>query len=549
MESEQLQNFNERLSQWVASQGFWFQVRYSMSGTGMKGRAMFHLLRLSFRLLIFLVLVAICVWVWLLKRTDSVRFNETLRSELQQGLSASELDMRGFSRLQGQLEISRLAAEGGDDTFFTALEGRNIRCKMSLVDGLIGVWKPGIISLARLEVDLRAGTDDEASARKLSESIFRKSEKVEVNTMEVSDATFRWGYSERTQGSIESSALKMQRTDTGWRLNFKGGYFTQNWLKRLQIVNLVIVCEAGGLVFEKAELRLGGGTVDLTGLRVIGGERPVVEGVAKIRSLVLEDIVPPALRTFVEGSLSGDFKVFGSTNTSDGIGFEGQVVMDGTDVISLRERIHLLKALSVVDYSRNYHRIDFREGTFSMKTHRGGMELTDVKLKSDDLFSLDGQIRVRLPTDQEVQDAIAKGSGMETSSIFSAEDDSAQESDQASAKTESAFSLKRAAQEARRIKEGTQDPDSLTLFDRLGLSLTMRQLQSQASERMSRMLRYEGDVRITIPSDAFERAPRLQALYPVDSTSGRIPMRVPLEGHLYELTLKQAEDIYQQGQR
>jgi hypothetical protein len=549
MESEQLQNFNERLSQWVASQGFWFQVGYSMSGTGMKGRAMFHLLRLGFRLLVFLLVVSICVWVWLVKRTDSARFNAALRSDLQQGLSASELDMRGFGRLQGQLEISRLAAEGGNDTFFTSLEGRNIRCKMGLVDGLMGIWKPGIISLARLEVDLRAGSDDEASARKLGESIFRKSGKVEVNTLEAADATFRWGYSERTQGAIESSSLKMQRTDTGWRMNFKGGSFSQNWLKQLEIVNLVVVCEPGGLIFEKAEFRQGDGSVDLSGLRVIGGERPVVEGVAKIRGLVLENIVPPALRSFIEGSLSGDFKVFGSTNTSDGIGFEGQVVLDGTDVISLRERIHLLKALSVVDYSRNYHRIDFREGTFSLKTLRGGMELTDVKLKSDDLFSLEGQIRVRLPTDQEVQDAVAKGSGVGASSIFSADDESAQASEEASAKSESAFSLKRAAQEARRVKEGTQNPDSLTLFDRLGLSIEMRRLQSQASERMSRMLRYEGNVRITVPGDAFERAPRLQALYPVDDSTGRIPMRVPLEGNLYELTLKQAEDIYLQGQR
>ena len=55
MESEQSQNFNERLSQWVANQGFWFQVRYSMSGSGMKGRAMFHLLRIGFRLLVFLL--------------------------------------------------------------------------------------------------------------------------------------------------------------------------------------------------------------------------------------------------------------------------------------------------------------------------------------------------------------------------------------------------------------------------------------------------------------------------------------------------------------
>lgn len=549
MESEQLQNFNERLSQWVASQGFWFQIRYSMSGTGMKGRAAFHLLRLAFRLVVFLLLASVCVWVWLIKRTDSQGFNESLRAELKQGFSATDLEMRGFNRLQGQLEISRLAAEGGNETFFTALEARNIRCKMSLVDGMIGSWNPGIVSIAKLDLDLRAGTDDEESAEKLARSIFRKSPKLDLNVIEVADSTFRWGYFERNQGSIESSVLKMQRSDTGWRLNFKGGFFSQNWLKRLQIVNLVVVCEPGGLFFEKAEFRHGSGTVDLTGLRVLGGERPTVEGVAKVRNLVLEEIIPPALRAFLEGSLSGDFKVSGSTNTSDGIGFEGQVVLDGSDVLSLRERFHLLKALSVVDYSRNYHRIDFSEGSFLMKTHRGGLTLSDVKLKSEDLFTLEGQIAVRLPTDQEVQQAVSQGSGSGNSSIFKSEDEAAMSKDLPKPGSESAFTLKRAAQEARRVKEGSQSPDSLTLFDRLGLSLEMRRLENQASERMSRMLRYEGNVLITLPKDAFERAPLLQTIYPIDPSTDRIPMRVPLDGHLFELTEKQSDDIYQKGQR
>ena len=91
--------------------------------------------------------------------------------------------------------------------------------------------------------------------------------------------------------------------------------------------------------------------------------------------------------------------------------------------------------------------------------------------------------------------------------------------------------------------------ESLSLFDRLSISFEMRRLQSQAAERMSRMLQYEGMFRITIPNDAFERAPQLRQLYPVDTKSNRISMRVPMKGNLYELTLKQAEDIYQQGRR
>jgi hypothetical protein len=292
-------------------------------------------------------------------------------------------------------------------------------------------------------------------------------------------------------------------------------------------------------------LKTDSGTVEFPGVRVMGGERPEVDGIVKIRSLALERIIPPALRNFVEGSISGDFKVSGSTNSSDGIGFEGQVIMDGTDMISLRERIHLLKALSVVDYSRNYHRVDFREGSFSIKTQRGGLQVTEIDLKSEDLFTLQGSFAVRLPSQQEIDEALSKNTDI--SPLFAAGDEPV---DLVKSPTKDAdFTLRRAAQEARRIQEGSQSPETLGLFDRLGLSIEMRRLQNQAAERMSRMLRYDGAVRITIPGDAFERAPRLQEIYPIDAATGRVAIKVPLEGHIFELTLRQAEEIYQQGQR
>jgi hypothetical protein len=127
--------------------------------------------------------------------------------------------------------------------------------------------------------------------------------------------------------------------------------------------------------------------------------------------------------------------------------------------------------------------------------------------------------------------------------------DDQEPSSAAETKPDAGFTLKRAALEAQRIKDGLQPADSLNLSDRLGLSIQMRRLQNQAADRMSRMLRYEGMFQITIPKDAFERAPQLEALYPVDASIKRIPMSVPIEGHLYELTLKQAENLYQQGRR
>ncbi len=546
MEPEQLQNFNERLSQWVANQGFWFQVRYSMSGTGLKGKAMLHLLQMVSRLLYFLLALTICFWVYLVKRTESRRYVTSQRVALQESLSASDLEMRNFRRTQGVLEISRLAAEGGGDTFFTSFEAKNIRCNMGLLDGLIGVWKPGIISIARLDLDLRAGADDANSANKMAAALFHKSNKVEVNFLEVGDTTLRWGYSKSTSGRIDSSSMKMQRMGEGWRMSFKGGTFTQNWLHQLDIISLVVDCQPDGMFFEKAEFKQGAGTVDISGLRLKSGERPEVTGIAKIRNLDLDEVLPAALQTFLEGSISGDFKVFGSTNSSDGVGFEGQVVLDGKDSIALRERIPLLRALSVVDFSRNYHRVDFREGSFQLKSSHGGLELTEVKLKADELFTLDGKLKVRLPTHEEIQMALAKGTGLENSPLFSAEDEAMI---MEHAKSGSFITLKKAAQAERTLKDKTELADTGSLFDRLTSGVEARRLQEQESVRMSRMLRYEGSFLVTIPPDAFERAPKLKELYPLDHNTGRIPVQVPIDGDLYDITVKQAEDTYQGGQR
>ena len=547
MEAEQEQDFNERLSQWVANQGFWFQVRYSMTGTGGKGAAMFHLLRMASRVMVFMLVVAAGTWVYLAKRTETKRFNDDLQASLQAGLSASEIELKGFSKVQGRLDINRLACKGGNETFFTSLEARNIHCKMGFLDGLVGQWDPGTIAISRLDVELHAGADDAESAKNLSEAFIQKSQDVLINSMAITDATLHWGYSERTRGSIENSVLKVQRLENGVKLNFVGGTFSQNWLRRIEIVSLVVVCDPDGLTFERAEFRRGQGTVDFSGLRVTGGERPLVEGIAKIRKLGLDSVVPLALRSFVEGSISGDFKVSGSTNSSDGIGFEGQVSLDGQDTISLRERLHLLKALSVVDYVRNYYRVDFREGSFQMKTGGGGMMITDLKLKAEDLASLEGNLRVRLPTPEETKAALEKTVGAGSAPLFRG--DETENEEFASKGDSSDFTLRRAALAAKRARDGNIGEGATSLFDRLGLSLEMRRLEEQAADRLSRTLRYEGLFRITLPADAFERAPKLAAQFPVDPNIARIPLMVPIEGSLYEITLTQAEDIYQQGTR
>ena len=548
MESEQSQNFNDRLSQWVSNQGFWFQVRYSMSGNGMKGAATYHILKLGARLLVFLLIATAAYWVYLVKRTGSPDYQDEIRTAMQSGLSGDESEISGFSESQGQLTISRFSCEGGPGTFFSSLEARNIRLKKGLLDGMTGIWNPGTVSVFRLDMDLRAGADDAESAQKISDSLFKRFDTIELNNIEVADASIRWGYSERTRGSIVGSVMKVQRLDNGLKLQFQGGTFSQNWLKRLEIVNLVISCDREGMVFEKAEFRQAGGTVDFSGLRVLAGERPTIKGLAKIRGIDIENLVPAAMRSFVQGSISGDFQVSGSTNTTDGVGFDGMVTMNGQDVVTLRERIYLLKALSVVDYVRNYYRADFREGSFELKTGGGGMTISNLSLKAGDLLTLDGEMKVRPPTEEESRVDTVRSRKTGGAPLFAAGDE--EEADVQEVKDADAdFTLRRAAQEARREGNKENAEAGKAALDRLGMNQELRRLAEQASERLSKTLRYEGSFKISLLPDAFDRAARLAAQYPVDLNTGRIPLTVPVEGSIYDITLKQAEEIYQQGSR
>lgn len=547
MEAEQSQNFNQRLSQWVANQGFWFQIRYSLSGSGSTGTAMYQLLRMSFRVLVFLVVVSAGIMYYLVKRPATVKFTKGLVAALKTGFSASETEMRGFTRIQGELGIYLLSLQGGNDTFYNGMVLRDIRCKMGYTDGIKGRWETGTVSVSRLVMDLRAGADDAKSAGNFSKAIFRKPESVSIKNIEIADANIGWGYSERTWGAIEHSFLKIQRLDNGLRLNFRGGTFSQNWLRKIDIVELVINCDPEGVVFEKAELREGQGTVDFSGLKVAGGERPTIAGTVKVRKLDLEGMLPIALRSYIEGTLSGDFKVTGSTNSSDGIAFAGQVTLDGQDKFVLRDRIHLLKALSTADYVRNYHRVEFREGSFRMKTNAGGMEISDLNLKGDELLTLEGKMRVRLPTSEEAKAAVAREGRVGGAPLFSG--DGAETENTGPKLEESDFTLRRAAEAAKRAKEQNPADGNGSLFDRLGLNVVMRRMEEEQAERMSRTLLYEGMFRLTLQADAFGRAPKLASQFPVDPKTGRIPLMVPIEGSLYEITLKQAEDIYQQGHR
>ncbi len=540
-EEEQLQNFHQRLSQWVSGQGFWFQLRYSLVGGGGKGTLAFHALRLAARFGVFLIIVAGAFVFYLIKQSGSETFQQKMKASFMAKLGGEELEMKGMASERGVFSISRLAMTGKEGTFFTEMELRNLKCQRSLFADFRKDWDPGVVNISRVDLGLRAGSDSLAAAESMADVYFQDTGRLKLQKIVVNEMSIRWGYSERTRGSVIGSHMTADRLPDGWKLRFKGGTFTQNWLKRLQIEELVVQFGRKGLVIEKAQFKKNEGFVTFLDMKVKAGERPEVSGKLRMRKIDLSSVLPVAVRNFVEGSISAELNVFGSTNSTEGVGFEGDLVLEGEDFITIRDRIHVLRAISVVDAFNNYRRIDFREGGFHMKTHAGRLDITGANLAAGDLFRMKGSLTARPATTEEAM-SLASPSMTSEDELGILNDD---ELDNALEIT--LESAARQADEAKRQGFAKAGDDSL--FEKLGISLENRRLEELGAERLSRSMRYEGELEISLPKEAFEKAPKLAELYQLRDPSGRILMRVPLEGVIYDLTLKQAEGIYENGTR
>jgi hypothetical protein len=542
-ELEQLQNFHQRLGQWVSGQGFWFQLRYSLSGAGDEGALTFHILRLTTRIFLFLLLLVGGGVVFLIKQSGSASFREDIQAVFLKRLGGEELQMQGLVSDRGQFSISRLALTGKEGTFFTELEMRNLKCKRGIFTSLSEAWDPGVVTISRVDLSLRAGSDSPETAKEMADVYFQEMDGLKLQSMVVKDMSIRWGYSERTRGSIIGSTMTVDRLPDGWKLRFRGGTFSQNWLKRLDIVDLVVQFDRNGLIIEDAVFRKNEGFVTFHGIKVKAGDRPEISGRIKMRKVNLSALLPVAARNFVEGSISAELNVFGSTNSTEGVGYEGDLILEGEDFITIRDRIHILRALSVVDAFNNYRRIEFRKGSFRMKTHAGRMEISRLNLMAGALFRMNGSLTARQSTAEEIQSSSRSLSKVyDESGILS--DDELDNSNSMEITLEGAA---KEADEAKRqgfIKQGDE-----SLFQKLGINVENRRLEELSSERLSRALRYEGTFEISLPKEVFDKAPKLKDIYPLRDDMGRIRMRVPLEGLIYDLTLEQTDEIYENGAR
>ncbi|MGB6220982.1 hypothetical protein [Haloferula sp.] len=539
MDADQPQNFNDRLSQWIASQGFWFQLRYSMSGGGGWSVAAFHLMRIVSKILTLLLIVAIGFAFYLAKRVNSEDFRESLGERFSEAMSAREAEIVAFDRVQGEGKIRRIGAEGSSTSFFQVLEAGNLNFKMGFFDGIREEWDAGVIVGNWLDIQVKAGANSPEEAAAAAETLFEQRPGFKVLGLNFTKARVTWGFEGRL-GGIEGSKFAANRVSEGWRFTFKGGTFSQNWIREFEIEEIVMLCKPTELIVEKGVLVSGDGRIVFEGVKVVGGELPRISGTLVVKNVPVERLLPDEMATRISGSVSGELELSGSTNTSAGIAMEGPIRVGGRDFIQIRDEFPILEALGVVDDFNGYTRIVFNEGGFHLKTGEGEMKVTDISLEDRDQMGLSGQLSARYPTSDEAARTIGENALLEPL---------VRETDEEKRETKD-LTLKRAALEKKKNDEEMEsdEPDTKTqFFAGLATKRDEELLRKAAAQRALGTLVFDGSLVMSIPGDAFEGAGILPERYPVDPSSGRIPVEIPLYGTMSELTLRQAEDLLRDG--
>ena len=551
MSDEASREFRRRLSQWVASQGLWFQIRYSVSDAGWLGKIFLYGARLGLVVGPMLVVASLFFWIYLYERVASDAYALKLEESIQKRLVASEVSLRNARYADDHLQVALIALLGGESTFFESLLIHNMSCDMGLTQTFTGNWNDGVLRIGKMDLHVRPGANDDVAAMAVSGLIFGNENTPFPSVIQIAEANIQWGYSKSTLGGIYGSRLKAHRQDAAWRLSFSGGRFSQNWLRELEIVELVVRCEPSGIVFEKARFSKNGGEVSFIDFELEAGSQPMVSGKLKMSSISLNAILPRCVLGYLEGSISGEFEISGSTNNSRGIAYSGSVRLGEADRISLSDEIPLLAALSVMDYSRTFNHVELTQGGFDVEISEGGLVFSNIDISSvphsdqrDFQLSLQGEIFASRPSSKQIKQAAEDG--VVDSAYLSLVLDGQQDID-IFANAIKFEGLAKLAQSKASQFMISEDKDNL--FNRLNIQRELSRIRLSLSDQLTPLMNYEGNCVITIPGNAFERAQDLLEVYPVETSSGRIRMEVPISGMIEDLTKAQSEDMYRRGRR
>ena len=537
VDQQRLNEYQSKVSDWIGRQGVLFQFRYARTvGAVTLGR---HLSGLTLKLVLFLVVAGVCVFFVLNRHFDSPGYGEKVAGQVANALGTGEVEVTGFSRNFAKGDFQFLELKGGEESFFYEAKFEKLRGEFSFLTGVTDSWRPSAISIKKADLRLKAGGSEEEMKLGFS-SIIESLKGQGISQIKIENCSFSWGYSKLTFGMVRNSDFRAVLHEGIWEVELSGGTFQQNWLGPLAIKSADLKVGMGGIKIESLNLESNGGEADLKGSISGPVNMPTFDLAGGFNSLPIEKLIKingVSTREYIEGRISGDLKIGGSSNRQ--VELSGQVKLDGNDSVTIRERWSLLRALSILDNERTYLRIDFNQGGFAFSTGGGGLEVSEINLNAGNKARLLGSFKTRLPTHAEAAETL----GIKLTNNFSLD-----------------YTDSSAAQELENDRMRIDSRD-----DELGFGvdiersidvgelevpkaqLSVKELEALRMRQEMEVHRILGDLKLAVPASSFNSSKALLEIYPKDELGWRwIPIELNdanfmnLSDKANELLLKQA---------
>ena len=537
VDQQRLNEYQSKVSDWIGRQGVLFQFRYARTvGAVTLGR---HLSGLTLKLVLFLVVAGVCGFFVLNRHFDSPGYGEKVAGQVANALGAGEIEVTGFSRNFGKGDFQFLELKGGEESFFYEAKFEKLRGDFSLLTGVTDSWRPSAISIKKADLRLKAGGSEDEMKLGFS-SIIESLKGQGISQIKIEDCSFSWGYSKLTFGMVRNSNFRAVLHEGIWEVELSGGTFQQNWLGPLAIKSADLKIGMGGIKIESLNLESNGGEADLKGSISGPVNMPTFDLAGGFNSLPIEKLIKingVSTREYIEGRISGDLKIGGSSNRQ--VELSGQVKLDEKDSVTIRERWSLLRALSILDNERTYLRIDFNQGGFAFSTGGGGIEVSEINLNAGNKARLLGSFKTRLPTQAEAAETL----GIKLTNNFSldyTDSSAAQELENDRMRIDSRDDeLGFGVDIERSIDDGELEVPKA--------QLSVKELEALRMRQEMEVHRILGDLKLAVPASSFNSSKALLEIYPKDELGWRwIPIELNnanfmnLSDKANELLLKQA---------
>ncbi|MDA7494065.1 hypothetical protein N8588_01140 [Akkermansiaceae bacterium] len=537
VDQQRLNEYQSKVSDWIGRQGVLFQFRYARTvGAVTLGR---HLSGLTLKLVLFLVVAGVCGFFVLNRHFDSPGYGEKVAGQVANALGAGEIEVTGFSRNFGKGDFQFLELKGGEESFFYEAKFEKLRGEFSFLTGVTDSWRPSAISIKKADLRLKAGGSEDEMKLGFS-SIIESLKGQGISQIKIEDCSFSWGYSKLTFGMVRNSDFRAVLHEGIWEVELSGGTFQQNWLGPLAIKSADLKIGVGGIKIESLNLESNGGEADLKGSISGPVNMPTFDLAGGFNSLPIEKLIKingVSTREYIEGRISGDLKIGGSSNRQ--VELSGQVKLDENDSVTIRERWSLLRALSILDNERTYLRIDFNQGGFAFSTGGGGMQVSEINLNAGNKARLLGSFKTRLPTQAEAAETL----GIKLTNNFSldyTDSSAAQELENDRMRIDSRDDeLGFGVDIERTIEDGELEVPKA--------QLSVKELEALRMRQEMEVHRILGDLKLAVPASSFNSSKALLEIYPKDELGWRwIPIELNdanfmnLSDKANELLLKQA---------